>query len=170
MRRCRMTLLLLAVLFAMLAQGTPCHARLVEDWPYDKLLKAADLVVIGKAVTAADSGEKTTKLFGDIEFVGVNTTFTVRAVLKGEWKKDKLTLFHYRAATGEAILNGPGLVQFRTGGVTLRIGKTANAGRNSEYLLFLKRRVDGRFEAVSGQVDPDGSVREMFEPLPVERR
>jgi hypothetical protein len=35
-----------------------------------------------------------------------------------------------------------------------------------EYLLFLKLRKDGRYEPVSGRVDPEFSVRELHAPLP----
>jgi len=31
-----------------------------------------------------------------------------------------------------------------------------------EYLLFLKERKDGRYEAVSGQIDPEFFVRTLF--------
>jgi hypothetical protein len=33
-----------------------------------------------------------------------------------------------------------------------------------EYLLFLKKRGDGRYEPVSGRIDPLLSVRELFNP------
>jgi hypothetical protein len=34
-----------------------------------------------------------------------------------------------------------------------------------EYLLFLKRGKDGRYEPVSGRIDPVLCVREMYWPL-----
>lgn len=33
-----------------------------------------------------------------------------------------------------------------------------------EYLLFLKRRQDGKYEPLSGRVDPALSIREVFHP------
>ncbi len=33
-----------------------------------------------------------------------------------------------------------------------------------EYLLFLRKRKDDRYEAVSGQMDSDFFVRALFEP------
>src|SRR5262249_28891075 len=58
-------------------------ARLLPNWPYEKLFKEADLVVIAEATAVADSGEKA-KLGGwNAEFIGMNTTFTPRHVIKG---------------------------------------------------------------------------------------
>jgi hypothetical protein len=37
-------------------------------------------------------------------------------------------------------------------------------GQRPQYLLFLKKRPDGRYEAVSGQIDPSLSAREMYSP------
>ncbi len=33
-----------------------------------------------------------------------------------------------------------------------------------EYRIFLRKRKDGRYEAVSGQMDSDFFVRTLFEP------
>ena len=52
-----------------------------------------------------------------------------------------------------------GRINFKTQGGKYSLGRPA-------YLLFLKARPDGRYEAVSGQVDPKLSVRETHSPLP----
>jgi hypothetical protein len=66
---------------------------------------------------------------------GINTTFEVFSVLKGELSTKCLILHHYKRAIevlGE--INGPGLLHF----------EPLSAKR---YLLFLKKESDGRFAA-----------------------
>jgi hypothetical protein len=96
----------------------------------------------------------------------VDTTFSVQTVLKGKVEGDMLTVLHYRLEKDVRVDSGPLLVAFRTRGmqVNLRHGQLY-LGRPS-YLLFLKRKNDGRYEMVSGQIDPALAVREMHHPLP----
>jgi hypothetical protein len=73
-----------------------------------------------------------------------------------------------RPRTSDVIIeNGPLLVAFRTGAV---IVKAEGEERNTvlptpEYLLFPKRMQDGRYEPVSGRIDPALSVKEVSAPL-----
>ena len=46
---------LAALLLAVSAR--PASARLIENWPYARLFKEADLVVIAEATAVAPSGE-----------------------------------------------------------------------------------------------------------------
>jgi hypothetical protein len=146
------------------------HARLIESWPYERLLKEADVVVIGKAVSSKDSKETFQHKNWSVDLFGVDTTFSVEAVVKGKLDGDKLTLLHYRLKPGVRVENGPLLVSFRMKSmeVNLKTGKLHLA--RPSYLLFLKKRADGRFEAVSGQIDPELAVREMYPPLPEEMK
>jgi hypothetical protein len=156
---------LLAVLSSLVFLG-PVHARRIEPWPYKKLLKEADVVVVATALSSKETGE-VTKLGGwQTNLLGVDTTFAVEAVLKGEVKGDQLTVFHYRLKPGVHVENGPLLISFRTKRLAIQT-KQAKVGLGvPSYLLFLKKRPDGRYEAVSGQIDPKLSVREMHPPLP----
>jgi hypothetical protein len=157
-----------ACLVAVLLAASPkrASARALPYWPYEKLFKEADLVVIAEATAVADSGEKT-KLGGwNAECIGMNTTFTPKHVLKGTLKADTFRVLHYRVGGEVLIDNGPTLVSFATRKIHLLRGKVGKAGvAKPHYLLFLKKRADGRFEAVSGQVDPSLSVREMYAPF-----
>jgi hypothetical protein len=158
--------LLLPSALAMLALPALAHSRLVPDWPYEKLLKEADVVVIGKAVTSKDTKDVSKDNPWKVEFQAVETTFSVEAGLKGKVEGDKLTVLHYKLKPGVSVENGPGLVTFRTKGITLRT-KEAKVGLGQPgYLLFLKKGKDGRYEPVSGQVDPELSVKELNSPLP----
>lgn len=156
---------LLAVL-VVIGFVLPAHARLLPDWSYDRLLKEADVVVIAEATAVEDTGEATQVNPWKVDFVGVSTKFAVKTVLKGKVDGDTLKVLHYRLKPDVLVENGPLLVAFRLKGVDVQT-KTSkvNLGK-PHYLLFLKKRKDGRFEPLSGPVDPALSVREMYEPLP----
>jgi hypothetical protein len=156
--------ILLAVLASLVFLGQ-AHARLIEPWPYKKLLKEADVVVVATALSSKETGEAAKLRGWQIDFVGVDTTFAVKAVLKGEVKGDQLAVFHYRLRPGVAVENGPLLISFRTKPLAIKTKRAKVCLGVPSYLLFLKRRQDGRYEAVSGQVDPELSVREMHPPL-----
>ena len=60
-------------------------ARQVEDWPYERLLKEADVVVVARAVSTVRSKDKwEASVFESNRFVAFETTFDSAAVLKGE--------------------------------------------------------------------------------------
>jgi hypothetical protein len=150
---------------------TPASGRLIESWPYKKLFKEADLVVIATAKGTEDTAERLKKAGGwDVELVGRNTTFKVEAVLKGKVGGDTFKVLHYRLPEGVLVQNGPLLVSFRTKPIMIvgKIdGEAAKVGLGRpQYMLFLKARKDGRYEPVSGQIDPELSVREVGAPFP----
>ena len=148
-----------------LAAG-PVHARLIPSWPYERLFKEADLVVIARAEDTNDTNDPYSEEGWKGKFVGQNTQFVAQSVLKGKLGDEKkLTVLHYRLAEGVAIANGPSLVKFRKDSLMLSgtvngIAFQSNLGR-PEYMLFLRLRKDGRYEPVSGQFDPALSVREL---------
>ena len=97
-------------------------------------------------VGPTETGEETPSPW-KVEFLGVTTTFEVSHVLEGK----TLKVLHFRLKGDVRVKNGPDLVDFRTKGFNIRT-KTMKAGVGPpEYLLFLKRRDDGRYEPVSGK-------------------
>jgi hypothetical protein len=153
----------LVTLFLAVLLGTcvpSASARLIENWPYEKLFKESDLVVIAKATESKDSGEKA-KLGWDTDFIGVNTSFEVQSTLKGKADK-KLTVLHFRVKEGVLLANGPLLVSFRDTAIEPDLKNAKVALPAPEYMLFLKAAKDGRYEPVSGRIDPELSVREIF--------
>jgi hypothetical protein len=156
----------LIVAFAAALSSARADARGLDSWPYKRLFNEADVVVIGQAVSVADSGETTTDNLWKAEFVGINTTFAVQTVLKGEAGSDKLQVLHYRLKPGVLIEDGPLLVSFRLHGTAITTNGAKIGLARPEYLLFLKKRKDGRYEPLSGRTDPALSVREMYKPLP----
>jgi hypothetical protein len=67
--------------------------------------------------------------------------------------------------------DGPSLVSFFMKPISIDVmqqqrelkQKRQSVTSKPEYLLFLKKRKDGLYEAVSGQMDPGLSVRALFE-------
>jgi hypothetical protein len=155
---------LIVILSGQLFFGSTTHAlgRPITAWTYPKLTEAADLIVIAQSLSTTDA-KKTDKpgqgLEGD--FVGVDTTFRILCVLKGQYKEKEFTLFHYRESTRPEggptpDIDGPLLVSF-----------DCKDAKDQEYLLYLKKRRDGRYECVSGDVDPLLSVRRINNPFPI---
>jgi hypothetical protein len=144
----------------------PVYARLIERWPYERLFKEADLVVIATAGETADTKDRFSTKGWDVEFIGQDTHFVAKSVLKGKLDAEmKLTVLHYRLPEGVTIQDGPLLVRFRKDALELEgtvNGKAFQASVGSpEYLLFLRLRQDGRYEPVSGAIDPALSIREL---------
>jgi hypothetical protein len=135
---------------------TTVFAREHEFWSYDRLAKEADLIVIATPISTRDTAERTTlpgiervdanKVRSAIPAIGVETTFTTLAVLKGDAKIAKVVFHHLREAAPKLSLDGPGLVAF-------------DSKEKKRFLLFLKREPDGRYAPLTGQTDPDGSVK-----------
>jgi hypothetical protein len=130
------------------------------------------LVVVATALATADSGE-TRKFEGMMDYTGVNTKLRVEAFLKGKIEARTITVRHFRRPKDEsATKNAPPLVVFRLEPLEIEVsalGPSRVALKGSlplpQYLLFLKRLQDGRYEPVSGQDAPDESIRELYKPL-----
>ncbi len=78
-------------------------------------------------------------------------------------------MYHFKPKDGVANQNGPLLIAFRTKGITINGDGSVKfeVGLGTpDYLLFLKADGKGRFEPLSGQIDPRLSVKEIYEPLP----
>ncbi len=165
--------LLAITLAACVAVGiAPVSARLIESWPYEKLFEKADLVVIaeaGKAEAALDEPPGSTWAY---EFAGQVTTLKVNHALKGKLKDKEIRVLHFKfgklkkdvkpdSLEAMLITDGPMLVAFRTEPVTVTDGEGKKVIDVPEYMLFLKRMKDGRYEPVSGRIDPAQSVREV---------
>lgn len=148
-------------LIVALAWIAAADARPVGHWPYENLVREADLVVLAAAESSADSDDPPAKEGWEANCVGVNTTFRVLAPLKGDIQ-GKLTLFHYRLKPGVPVPNGPILASFRIAKADARDGGPC-------YLLFLKKRADGRYEPVAGQIDSVLSVRAVPGPWEIGR-
>jgi hypothetical protein len=138
--------------------GTEAHARLVEMFPYEQMFSKSDLIVIARPITkTADTDERT--FFPDmveqtdngpkqpVPAIGVQTTFHVEYVLKGDGELKQFVLHHYREIPdppGVVSLDGAGTVSF-----------DPSVSKGMDFLLFLTKDKDGRYIPYGSQLDPD---------------
>jgi hypothetical protein len=151
----------------------PGSSRLVQLWQYDRLTSTAKLVIIGSPGKTTPTKEK---YEGNhpwpFEIVGVETRVTVLAVLKGREKKKTITLFHFQAGPLKKefrdkggptpVIDDPDFLSFRTEPLVVKTEKGKVTLPPPDYLLFLRRRKDGRYEAITGPLDATQSVRELY--------
>jgi len=145
-------------ILSILLLGTVAFARVHAYWPYDKLTKEADLIVIATPVSVQDTAERTTfpnivqthtnNVRRPVPAIGVETTFAILAVLKGKTSTNTFVFHHLRELENKPSFNRPGLVTF-------------DAKDKKRFLLFLKRESDGRYAPLTGQTDPDGGVKDL---------
>ena len=155
-------LILVAASIGVCLIPSESRGRFLENWPYDKLMKRSDLVVIAKAVKTEDTNDEPPQHNWQYEFAGQNTTFEVKHVLKGKAAGKQIKVLHFKWGElkkgldpndpfAHIIKNGPLFAAFRT--------------KNSpDYLLYLRALKDGRYEPVSGKIDPKLAVRVLSEP------
>lgn len=168
---------ILAVIFAaFLLCPLAVPARTIEDWSYEKLFKKSDLVVLATAVKTEPGDDKWSPYPSSwqYEFAAQNTTFTIKHVLKGKVEGDQLKVLHFKFGElkkgldpkdlkNQKIINAPRFVTFRVKPVTVIGDKGDKTLRAPAYLLFLKVGLEGRYEPISGRIDPVDSVKEVFE-------
>jgi len=150
-------------LLLLLSLGFESHARLKQFWSYDSLNDQATLVVIATPIKTAETSERaalpnivTVHSDGTKENLmgkGVETSFQVLTVLKGERSTKTLVLHHFTLAKSGVMMNGPDLVSF-------------DPKDKKRFLMFLLKEADGRYIAVSGQTDPQDAIMEMVERYP----
>jgi len=149
--------------------------RKIEDWPYERLFKEADVAVIARADGTADTKDQLKhKEWANVEFIGQESTLKVQSILKGSLKEEKgkgektIKVLHYRLPENRNIQDGPMLVTFRKEGLhlegTINGVKFQSSGGRPDYMIFLRSCQDGRYEPISGQIDPALSVRVMTTP------
>lgn len=138
----------LLVMTVTLVAGALADARITRDWPYKDLFEQADLVVMAEATAITPTKDQLNEKFWDGEgWFGQNGQFAIKHILKGKEEAKKIDVLHFR--TDNQYPNGPQLAKFRL---------------KNEYLLFLKSRTDGRYEPLSGQIDPVLSMRWISTP------
>ena len=168
---------ILAIIFNLCIPSA-AFSRQVEDCSYERLFKESDLVVIAHVQAwGATDEEWNEKFFDKVRFEGVKTIFGASFVLKGD-PPLCIWLNHFRYKESAVRYNdGPGLVAFLKEPLLVELKSTKNQKGNlpelggglrkisqPEYLLFLKKRKDGTYEPVSGQLDASFSVRALFPP------
>lgn len=146
---------------ALVVFNLSAHAPAVRFWRDAELLAASDLVVIGQPIKVQDLNEVNTVLWsGRSKLLGVEATFAVSKVLKGDFTNRTVVLHYYRwensyktSDPASAIgldVNSPGLIYL-------------TPTDTNQFLLYLLRDGASRYAPASGQLDSSGySVK----PLP----
>jgi hypothetical protein len=164
------------ITFTMLTLGlatllsSQADARRVEIWSFERLGETADVVLIGTVASTEQWSEKLkAQLFAE-DLEGQLTTFDVETVFKGKDIGKHIQVIHYRVRKGILIENGPVLASFRKTGRRLEINSVDGVEHRMDveegtphYLLYLKKRSDGKYEPISGQIDSAFSVRKLSE-------
>ena len=146
--------------------GTAAYARPVESWPYDRLTKEADLIVIATPVSIRDTSERTVfpnlaevgtnNVQRPVPAIGVETTFQTLSILKGDTNTTTFLFHHLRNAT----LNSP-TGHFKVLAINGPVNVAFEPGEKRRFLLFLKLESDGRCASVTGQTDPAMGIRDL---------
>jgi hypothetical protein len=132
---------ILLIIGAVYCAAEIADARLIAPWSYRDLIDKSDVVAIGTATATREVAERADHVgYISQHVVGVETTFAIAGVLKGDAGMKELVLHHYRAE-GMMVPNGPTLVAFEP-------------EKKQTFLLFLVREADGRYAPTSGQIDP----------------
>jgi F5/8 type C domain len=137
---------------ALVGLSLSASARAVRAWSNAELMKTSDLVVIAQPIRTKvldetnSLGYSSTKSFRS-RFRGVETTFKVLDVFKGMPKNDRIVLHYYREELKWGCPpNGPIFISFKT-------------GTTNQYLLYLVKDGPNRYAPVTGQIDPELSVK-----------
>ena len=152
-----------SILTLLICVPTTVNADAVRLWTYERLFRESNLVVIGEA----EKSQASKDTFPDknpwgVRIEGIVTVFKVKLILKGSESAQEIRLLHFKGGV-LWISNTPTFVKFATGPVELS-SKTGGLRQKPNYLLFLKKMGDGRYEPITGQTDPAFSVQEMFFP------
>ena len=161
----RTTILLILLCFGF-GNSSPRPSRTMK---YTELTAESDLVLIARLESVEEFPEKFDKaLLGSPRMDGEVATFSVLSVLKGNPKKDELIQLVYFVVSKDhqgAIFNGPTVPRFLKGRKRVSISSTGwdhtlvATSHHGDYLLFLKARIDGRYQPTSGYVDSSQSAR-----------
>ena len=135
----------------LLLVGTSVFARIVRMWTEEELQKYSQLIVIGTVTSVRDLDETNTVLWpGGTKLLGVEATFEISKVLKGDFTNRTLVLHYYRWDTpyktsDPASANGDDV----DSPVLIYLTPT----NKNQFLLYLVRDGASRYAPVSGQLD-----------------
>jgi hypothetical protein len=157
--------------------GGPAYARVLPSWPYERLMREADVVVVATPTAKRDidfdfSKDKHFAPFLRDPHVGPIirdklrarvTTLKVIGMLRGERRASVEVLHFYWTKAPSELEGGPRFMDF-----TARRKVTFEV-QDQQYLLFLRSCEDIHFfyqffEPVSGQFDADLSFRLLMRP------
>ena len=179
-------IVLLAAMWAAVLTAPSGHARLSRASTPEELWDESDFIGIIEPIATAPADERfTLKLTdGQLALPGVNTRFRVEMTFRATratllhlvffWRHkppQEVTVLHFQETDAASqVANGPMLVNFplppvryekRTLKDQREISNIQMPAATPQYLAFLKRRSDGRYEPTTGQEDAMDSFREL---------
>lgn len=170
-------------IFCIIMTGGAAYSRFVESWPYDKLTREADFVVIATPISVQDTTERTnfphlvegkirwvdtnhwesvpfvrgdTNTYSEIPAVGVEATFQCLSVLKGDTNTTTFVLHYLRDARLKSPVGHPEVLS-----INGPVNVAFDPQEKERFLLFLKREPDGRYASVTGQTDPYDGMKDL---------
>jgi hypothetical protein len=136
----------------LLLVGASALARVIHVWTEAEMQKAAQLVVIGTVSDVRDLEETNAVLWPSCKFVGVEATFAVSKILKGDFTNRTVVLHYYRFDPPHySPPNGPSFLDL------------TNSDTN-QFIMYLAPDGVSRFAPVSGQLDPSMDAVRVFHP------
>ncbi|MFO0864522.1 MAG: hypothetical protein U0744_07710 [Gemmataceae bacterium] len=157
------------VILLFLAIGGQVYGRFITPWPYRQLTESSTVVVIGTRTKQFEVPVSFTDKRWPLKFQGIVTVFEVQHVVKGEPREKQIEILHFKAVLprdSDAIEDGPMLVDFSSKDTLPNGQRGGREQERQEFLLFLKLSDGGRYEPVSGRIDPVLSVRRLRSPFP----
>jgi len=144
-----------------------CYARIRESWPYELLVAQSDVVALVEPLENHPANDSmSNEAVSRRWYTAVDTRCKMRGILKGAIVGE-LTILHFSYAPGASVDDGPIFVEFTIRPArpdffehsVIKDGVKFTVPRSPVWLVFLKRRSDGRYEPVAGQDDADISFR-----------
>ena len=166
---CRHSTSVTLVLLATIAQHMSlqiAEARVVEDWPFDKLKRSADLICICKVIAIE---EEKNEGFNAEFSRQMRATLQIQSILDNKPRLGilrEIPLIHYDAKSakpGEELkligqVNGPTYLKLIVSTEAKNDSKKFEPAVTQYYLMYLRHRKTGGYEPVSGHWDPELSV------------
>ena len=179
--RCLMSIAF--VTLVLILGNTSVNARMVPDWPYDKLWDAADIVVIIEPLKTENNDDKLQIPWDPKgEWQGLTTHFKVHSILKGGPLGGEIVLKHFdlkpSPPSPQTTIHTDGdgfFIHFTSGPLHYdetiskdgkEISRHSLENQTPVFLAFLKKTPAGEFVPVTGQIDPVFSFRDLREILP----
>ncbi len=135
------------------------YSRSVILYSFDELADKATVVVIATPTTVTATTNQCTFDGGSIKGTGVETSFRILGVLKGDRTIKELTLRHFARVTPETEMKNGVMIMYMDGPNLISFEPNSH----KQYLMFLQKEADGRYVAVTGQEDPIDSVKQLKE-------
>jgi hypothetical protein len=130
----------LATISLFLLPTGSVDGRIVRVWSEEELFAKSDLVLIATPTKSESTNERTKLEWWNL--IGVETTFEVFKVLKGDQNIKTVVLHHYRYVDwhDEYGVNSFALLSF-------------DPAKKQTFRMFLLREASGRYAPVAGQLD-----------------